>query len=121
MTLWEGACGHTGPWGILISNRYTGATALFTAPDVSDAPGRYQLFYLQSVGPTGADPANGRFYVRDSGEWKYSAHPIPYGTVVPTEADLGPAAETGTLMLRPTDPPIPTFVTEPRNIPTFDE
>lgn len=75
LTLTEAAsCGYTGAWGFLLTSAVTGATVVFTAPDVSASPGRYNEFLWQSVGPTGQDLGNGMVYLPDSGTYDYVAY-----------------------------------------------
>lgn len=74
LTLTEATCNGTGPWAFLLESVVTGSTVLFTAPDVSNSPGRYQEFVWQSVGPTGVDLTDGRIYLSDAGTYDYTAY-----------------------------------------------
>jgi len=75
LTLTEAApCGYTGAWAFLLESPVTGATVLFTAPDISSSLTRYNEFVWQSVGATGVDLSDGRVYLPDSGTYEYTAY-----------------------------------------------
>lgn len=75
LTLTEAAsCGYTGGWAFLLTSPVTGATVMFTAPDVSTSPGRYNEFVWQSVAEGSQDLSDGRVYLPDAGTYDYVAY-----------------------------------------------
>lgn len=81
LTLTEAiSCGATdAAWLFVLTNKLTGATVAFTAPDVSQSPGRYNQFEWQSVGLTSSSidvslsPAIEGLYPGASGEYELGA------------------------------------------------
>lgn len=79
LTLNECLCGTDQvSWLFLLTNMVTGATVAFTAPDISQSPGRYNEFIWQSVGATAVDLQDGKFHLVDAGTYRYDVYQMPY-------------------------------------------
>lgn len=110
MTLWEGACGHTGPWAISVFNEQYDYQTTFVTADLSPSPGRYQIFRVRSVAQADIDLLNGEFYVQTPGQYFYKAYPYLGNNTLPiSPSDIGPEAERGTWFIRKQDSAVAKF------------
>lgn len=114
MTLWEGVCGHTGPWAIELTSEETNYKVLFGVNDQSSAPGRYQMFWTRSLPSDQATGLDGKFYVPNGGQYSYKAfvwnQRIDGDSAYPPDyEDLGEEAERGTWYIRREGEPIMTY------------
>lgn len=70
-----------------VTNRQTGFQVIFTAPDVSVAPSRYESFFLQAISdPDNEDLLNGIFYVPQPGFYDYVVYVVPF--TLPQDLDI---------------------------------
>lgn len=124
LTLVEATCNGTGPWGFTLSSPVTGASVSFVSPDVSNAPGRYQEFLWQSVGPTAQDLQDGKFSFADPGTLDYSAFQLITGATDVNPSTVVMKVETGRVTLHPANVSLPSYTEDdPGTVitPTYGE
>ncbi len=108
-------------WVFELTNVVTGATAIFTSPDNSGYPERYNSFLWQALGTTaGVDTLDGKIYLKDLGTYDYTCFQFYQST--PQDLDLTNAikvVEVGRLDLIESSTPLPDFTTGATVTPNF--
>ena len=109
-------------WVFELTDVVTGATVVFTSPDNSSYPERYNSFQWQALtGASGEDLLDGKIYLEDLGTYDYTAY--QFYESVPQDIDLANAikiVEVGRLTLRETESPFPQFSTGATVTPNFN-
>ena len=104
----------------LLTSDYTGATAVFTAPEVANNS-RFNSFEWQILGSTaGEDTQEGKIYLKDLGSYSYVAYQFYAST--PQDLDLSnaiKAVEVGRMTLREAQASISEFSTGATTTPNY--